>query len=140
MGQLQWNSVIAPVGEDLDDVVVLFDSLHQPLHLQTFGEKRLIGDGRSIRINAKCSSKKQLAMLCYHRGVSISHLRSIGSSIPCNACGLNSTLLESGHSFFKCCNGANCIFDGLPSTSNRIWDRRCSTASRGHAGGRSRGI
>ncbi len=56
-------------------------------------------------------------MLCYHHGVSISHLRSISGGILCNVSSLNSALLESGHSFFKCCNGVNRIFDGLPSTS-----------------------
>jgi hypothetical protein len=42
-----------------------------------FEEKGLIGVGRSIKIDAKCSSKKQLAMLCYHWGVSISHLVTV---------------------------------------------------------------
>jgi hypothetical protein len=129
------NGIIAPVPEDVDDVVVLFDSLYRLVCLQTLGEKRLIGDGHSIGVDANCGSKKQLAMLCYHRGVSISHLRSIGSGIPCNDSGLNSALLESGCSFFKYCDGAGCIAKG----SNRILDRRRSTASRGHAGGRSCG-
>ncbi len=131
------NGVIASVHEEVDDVVVLVDSLHRLVHLQTLREKRLIGDGHSIEIDAKCGSKKQLAMLCYRRGVSTSHLRSIGSGIPCNDSGLNSALLESGRLFFKHCDGADCIAKGQPP--NRIWDRRHSTASRGHAGGRNCG-
>ncbi len=72
------NGIIAPVPEDVDDVVVLLDSLHRLECLQMLGEKRLISDDRSIEVDAKCGSKKQLAMLCYHCGVSTSHLRSIG--------------------------------------------------------------